>query len=581
MSARAEIVEFLASRHGFGSDGGCKTVVTHISTVLLIGERAIKLKHPVRLPYLDFSTPERRLQACLDELRLNRRTAPTLYRAVHRITREADGRLALNGQGRLEDAVVEMARFDERTLFDRLAREGRLSLDDADALAKAIAALHGDAQPVAGAGAERMARVLALNETALRDVALFGPCEVQPIILACRQELERLQERLDQRARAGFVRRCHGDLHLRNICKVDGAPTLFDCLEFSEELATTDILYDLAFVLMDLWRRKLPVHANTLFNRYVDETGDEAGAALLPFFMAVRAMVRAHVTAAEIGATELSCAWIRSEARSYLALARDLLAIRPASLVAIGGFSGSGKSSVATRIAPQIGPAPGARILASDRIRKHLFGVPAETPLGAEAYAPALSETVYETALACADIVLAAGHAVICEAVFDRPSARAAVETLAQRRGVPFRPLWLEAPADLLMRRVAARRHDPSDATPEVVMSQLAKPTPPHDWPRLCTTGDLETVCEAAQLATDVQVTISLAAPCAQMRIPSRALAPLTCARALAKVEARPPSGARTVGADGLLRAGATPTVLSLVEETDRRPGSPRPRPPG
>lgn len=569
MTERSDILAFLASPDGFGgAPEGVGTAVTHISTVLLIGDRAIKLKHAVRLPYLDFSTPEQRLQACLDELRLNRRTAPAIYRAVHRITREADGRLALNGGGTLEDAVVEMVRFDEQTLFDRLAREGRLTLTDAEQLAKAIARLHSGAEAVAGDGAPRMERVLAINERALQAVPVFSQAEIEPVIAACRQGFERLQDLLDQRARSGFVRRCHGDLHLRNICKVDGVPTLFDCLEFSEELATTDVLYDLAFVLMDLWRRKLPVHANTLFNRYIDETGDEAGAALLPFFMAVRAVVRAHVTAAQVGTSELSCAWIRSEARAYLDLSRDLLTPRPVSLIAIGGYSGSGKSTIATRIAPRIGPAPGARILASDRIRKHLFGVPAETRLEAGAYAPAFSETVYGTALASAGIVLAAGHSVLCEAVFDRASARAAVEALAQQRGVPFRPLWLEAPAGLLMRRVAARRHDPSDATPEVVMAQLARPTPPHDWPRLCNAGDLDTVCDAALLATGLEVKISLAAPCGPMRIPSRALAPLTCASALAGAHPRQGGGAATtVGVDGLVRAKDAPAVLSFTDE--------------
>lgn len=574
MDERAELLAFLGSSDGFGGGGvAIETAVTHISTVLLIGARAIKLKHRLRLPYLDFTTPEQRLQACLDELRLNRRTAPSLYRAVHRITREENGRLALNGGGPLVDAVVEMVRFDERTLFDRLAREGELTLGDVELLARAIARLHGEAEPVRSEGARRMARVLAINESALQQASVFTQAEIGPVIQACRQAFETIRGRLDPRARGGFVRRCHGDLHLRNICKVDGVPTLFDCLEFSDDLATTDVLYDLAFVLMDLWRRKLPVHANTLFNRYVDETGDEAGAALLPFFMAVRAMVRAHVTAAQIGTSELSCAWIRAEARGYLELARDLLAPKVASLVAIGGYSGSGKSTVATRIAPAIGPAPGARILASDRIRKHLFGVQADTRLAGDAYAPAVSKTVYDTALACADVVLGAGHSVLCEAVFDRAAARAAVEALARRRGVAFRPLWLEAPAGLLMRRVAARRNDPSDATPEVVMAQLARPNPPHDWPRLCTTGDLDTVCAAAQIATGLEIGISLAPPCAPMRIPSRDLAPLTCASALAGAHSprRADTASKTVGLDGLVRAPAGPTILPLPDEPGRR----------
>jgi aminoglycoside phosphotransferase family enzyme/predicted kinase len=537
MIGQADVIAFLRTPEAFGGDApasDCQTIVTHISTVLLIGCRAIKLKHPERLPYLDFGTPELRLSACLEELRLNRRTAPGIYRAVHRVTRAPDGGLELNGDGALVDAVVEMERFDESRLFDRLVRERRLTIADVEALADVIAKFHASIGPVAGEGAQRLERVLAGNETSLEACNVFTPAEVTDLTGRCRTEFEKVRFLLDSRSRAGFVRRGHGDLHLRNICMIEGKPILFDCLEFDEELATTDVLYDLAFVLMDLWRRNLKLHANVLLNRYLDATGDEAGIRLMPLFMAVRAVIRAHVVAREVASTELGMAWNRAEARAYASMSREMLREIPATLVAIGGYSGAGKSSVAMRIAPETGRVPGARVLSSDRIRKQLFRVPATTRLNGQAYADSVSATVYETMRACARGTLRAGHSVVAEAVFNRTSERAALAELAADAAVPFRPLWLEAPADILMRRVADRQGDVSDATPAVVMEQVARRGEPRDWPRLCAVGDLDSICAAAKTLTNSPVLPLPARPCAKMRVPRIGAGPFVCARSAA-----------------------------------------------
>lgn len=482
--SQGEILGLLGSACGGGDpDETARTVHTHISTVLLIGPRALKLKRAVHLPYLDLSTPERRLRLCERELSLNRRTAPQLYRAVHRVTREANGELALNGHGVLVDAVLEMERFDDGATFDRLAIEGRLTAADMAELAAGIAALH-EAADVApgGEGAARMERVLDINARAFAATALFSAEEIAAVDGACRAALARHGALLDERARAGRVRRCHGDLHLRNIARIDGAPVLFDCLEFDEDLATTDVLYDLAFVLMDLRRHGLHDLANALFNRYLDETGDEAGIGLLPFFMAVRAAVRAHVTAAGVSQSDLGSAWKRAEARSYLELCRDLLTERPALLVAIGGFSGSGKSTVAAMVAPGLGPAPGARVIASDRIRKRMFGVHLQTRLPPQAYTGEVSERVYERQREIALACLRQGHAAIADAVFDRNEERTRIAAVARACEVPFQGIWLDARTDVLVGRVSARRGDVSDATPAIVSAQLARGGVPADW---------------------------------------------------------------------------------------------------
>jgi uncharacterized protein len=464
-----------------------KVIETHISIVVLAGERVFKLKRAVRLPYVDFSTSERRLAACRQELELNRRTAPMLYRAVRRITGEDDGHLAFDGSGALVDAVVEMARFDEDTLFDRMADRGALTPALMTELARAIARFHERAAVERGhGGAASMASVLDINERSLATTHLFAPAAVAAFIAAFRAALDGHAPLLDARERADKVRHCHGDLHLRNICLVAGVPTLFDCIEFDKAMATVDVLYDLAFLIMDLWHRGLRPAANLVLNRYLDERDEKDGLPLVPFFMAVRAAVRAHVTATQAEAAGAARGpKLAREAQAYFDLALALLAPKAPRLVAIGGLSGSGKSTVAAAVADRIGPPPGARILASDRIRKRLHGVPAEVRLPPEAYRPEISERVYALLMEEARTIAADGHAVIADAVFDRPIDRARIAGNAAAAGVPFTGLWLDAPAEALVSRVDARRGDASDATAEVVSAQLRRDPGAIDWKRI------------------------------------------------------------------------------------------------
>jgi len=496
-----EVRAFLMSDAGLCTDpADVKTITTHLSTVVLIGQRAFKLKRPVHLPYADFSTPEKRLAACKRELLLNRRTAPGLYRGLRRVTREPDGHLALDGTGALVEPVVEMARFDESGLFDRMASGGGLTPALMARLARKIVAFHvGAAVDSSRGGAQAMAGVLDVNERGLALTDVFAAEDVAALNAACRAALARHAALLDRRARDGKVRRCHGDLHLRNICLVDGEPTLFDCLEFDEGLATIDVLYDLAFVLMDLWHRGLDGLANALFNRYLDESFEEAGLSLLPFFMAVRATVRAHVTAVQAVEAGAEGAALKEEARSYLALALTCLEPHGPRLVAVGGLSGSGKSTVAAAVAPGIGPVPGARILASDRIRKRRFGVSAETRLPAGAYRAEVSDAVYEALSDRAAEILRQGHGVVADAVFDREPERRRIERVATIADVPFQGIWLEASVETLVKRVDARRGDPSDATREIVLEQARRAPTESGWDRLATEPGVEEVCELAR----------------------------------------------------------------------------------
>jgi aminoglycoside phosphotransferase family enzyme/predicted kinase len=480
------VVDFLA-----GWMGEPETIETHISRIFLSGDRALKMKRAVKLPYVDFSTPRLRLAACQKELELNSKTAPGLYLGVHRITREPDGGLAVDGGGELADAAIEMVRFDQSCLLDAMALQGALTPQLMTTVASMIASFHAEA-PLAGAqsGAANMAGVLGINEAGFATSNVFAAGETDAFNTAFREALSRHTGLLDSRAMEGKVRRCHGDLHLRNICLLDGQPRLFDCIEFNDQIATIDVLYDLAFLLMDLWHRGFPHHANLVMNRYLDHTGDDGGFTLLPFFMAVRAAVRAHVSATQAEEATGDASKSVAEARSYFTLALELLAQQPPRLTAIGGLSGSGKTTVAEALAAHLGPPPGARIVESDRVRKALHGVSAQTRLPPQAYKPQVSQRVYAEMASRAAMLLGAGGAVLADAVFDRDEDRARIASVASDAGVPFSGFWLDTPADLLRQRVRARSSGPPDAGPsdagvDVLEAQLARFSGDPGWRKI------------------------------------------------------------------------------------------------
>ena len=276
---------------------------THSSVVFLVGDRAYKLKRAVRYDYLDYSTPARRRKNCVEEVVLNRRTAPMLYRGIRAVSRAPDGSLSLDGWGRAVDWLVEMTRFDQDTQLDRLAQRGTLDLELMPRLADAVAHFHDLAEwRVDQGGLEAMAAVLRGNRDGLLEHGrgVLDATACQRLSSESFEMLERQTHLLEARRQAGFVRHCHGDLHLRNVCLLDGAPTLFDCVEFNPAIACIDVAYDLAFLLMDLLHRGLDRHANEVLNQYVERTGDLGGLALLPLFLSARAAVRAKTSATAI-----------------------------------------------------------------------------------------------------------------------------------------------------------------------------------------------------------------------------------------------------------------------------------------
>jgi aminoglycoside phosphotransferase family enzyme/predicted kinase len=451
---------------------------THVAEVFLIGDHAFKLKKAVDLGYLDFSTRTKRAWAIDRELTLNRRTAPDVYRDALWITRAGPG-LAFDGPGERVERVLKMRRFDCDAVLDKTPHVVRG--DFAEDLGRQVARFHAEAQ-VEADGAEALAYVLASNASHLKQLApALGLADVERLLAATQDAFDPLRSLLDARGAAGQVRLCHGDLHLANILAEQGRAVLFDCIEFSDRLGRIDVLYDLAFLLMDLLHRGEPDGASRVLNGYLDEAARACGhaqlegLAALPLFMSVRAAVRCHVSA-HMGRID--------QARGYLAAALGHLRPGAASLSAIGGLSGSGKSTLARRLAPTLARPPGAVVLRSDEIRKRLWGRAPTERLPAEAYAPGTSAAVYGRMFAEARVALDAGQAVVLDAVFLLPGERAAAEALARAAGVPFQGHWLEAPAEVMAARIAARAGDASDADQAVLEAQLGRDPGKIGWAR-------------------------------------------------------------------------------------------------
>lgn len=502
---QSEVVAFLANA---STHEGLEVerIDTHSAIVFLAGRRALKLKRAVRFDYLDFSTAERRRDACEREVSINRRTAPSLYKGIVAITRGADGALALDGGGTAVDWAVEMERFDQDGLFDRLAAGGVLDLSLMEPLAAAVARLHLGAEhrPEHG-GAAGMRWVVEGNARgfAQEGRGILDAERCATLTAAASARIERHAALLDQRRQAGYVRQCHGDLHLRNIVLLDGRPVLFDAIEFNDRIACVDVLYDLAFLLMDLWRRRLPRHANAVANTYLAETDDLEGPSLLPLFLSCRAAVRAK-TSATTSAVQQAPERRREMAelaREYLEMALALLETPAPRLVATGGVSGSGKSTLALAIAPAVGAVPGAIVLRSDAIRKRLMGVSPRDPLGADAYTEETTTRVYDAMEARAGRLLRAGRSVVVDAACLRESDRARLEALAAAAGVLFQGLWLEAPEHVLLARVGQRTGDISDADAAVVRQQLAGRPQACGWTTLDAAAAPEAVLQQAQAA--------------------------------------------------------------------------------
>jgi uncharacterized protein len=503
---QGEVLTFLADSATHGG-AQVKRIDTHAASVFLVGDRAYKIKRAVRFPFLDYSTLAKRKRACEAELAVNAPYAPEIYRRVIPVTREADSTLALAGNGEPIEWAVEMQRFDETRTLDHLA--GEIDATLANALGRTVATAHARAQPVdAAAWIAALGSHIDEHAQAFRQYPdIFTADDIEALASASRAAYERIVPLLHERSRRGLVRRIHGDLHLGNIVLIDGKPVVFDAIEFSDIIASGDVLYDLAFLLMDLLERGLPQAANIVLNRYLTQAGrieDLDGLATLPFFLSMRAAIRARVTVARMErAAAAERAGIAKSARAYFAFAARAIVPPAPKFIAVGGLSGTGKTRLAFALAPHIEPMPGAVIVRSDVERKALFSVGETERLPPSSYTPAVTERVYAVLVDKVRRVLGAGHSAIIDAVFARQNEREALETVANLARVRLQGLFLTANLAIRLDRVGARRVDASDAGPDVARAQENYDLGSLDWSRIDASGTVEETVAAARAALD------------------------------------------------------------------------------
>ena len=503
------VFDLLADPATHGIPGPVKRIDTHAAAVFLAGPNVYKVKKAIRFPFMDQSTLALRRHACEAELLVNRRFTPELYLGVVPIVRVGD-QLRLGGSGAPVEWAVHLKRFDETMTLDLVAERGGITLRMIAEIATLIRDSHRAAAVGDGVAAtEALGGVVAetLNEL-IEAPAIFPAAEAKALATAMSSAFDNVRDLLLSRGAAGRVRRCHGDLHLRNIALLDRGPVLFDAIEFSEEIATTDVLYDLAFALMDLWERGLSAEANLLLNRYLwgceDMAAELAGLAALPLFMSLRASVLAKIAAIRFRDVDRVPA-TRAEAVRYFETACDLHRSDGPVLVAIGGLSGSGKTTLAARLAPAIGRAPGAVHLRSDIERKRMLGAGELERLPETAYDRATTDRVFAALREMAETTIRTGHSVIVDAVHKTVEERGLLRAVAERAGARFAGLWLDAPVSVLVDRVTGRMDDASDATADLVRAQVRDPLGEIEWTRLDASAPLEALASAATDAVDGQ----------------------------------------------------------------------------
>jgi uncharacterized protein len=488
------VFRFLADPKTHGLSEPVERVDTANAVIFLAGADVYKLKRAVKFPFMDLSTLEKRRDACEAEIAVNRPLAADIYLSALPIVRQGET-FALGGDGEIVEWAVHMRRFDENATLDHVADREGVSDPIIDKLALVICRMHARA-PLrdAARAAHALETYIEQNRAAFAERPdLFDPPTAGKLTDDSRLAFANVRPLLLERGEGGFVRRCHGDLHLRNIVLIEGEPTLFDAVEFSDEIASGDVLYDLAFLLMDLEERGLRAAANRLFNRYLASEPDAlSGLAALPLFLSLRAAIRAKVEAANAERLEgQKRDEARALARRYFDCAVRFLAFAPPRLIAVGGLSGVGKSALGCALAPEIGRAPGALWLRSDVERKVMFGIEETVHLPASAYASDVTRDVYERLIAKARTALRAGQSVLIDATFAAAAERSAAAGLAAEASVAFAGLFLDAPLATRLERISSRRADVSDADADVARRQTAEPLAEKGWAAVAASGSL------------------------------------------------------------------------------------------
>jgi hypothetical protein len=473
LAAQARLVSALRDAAMAGAeDGRVELIETHISYVILTGQFAYKIKKAVELGFLDFRSLAARRFYCEEELRLNRRLAPKLYLEVVPITGSIENPV-LEGTSAAIEYAVKMREFPQEALASRALRRGELSTVDVDTLAAKVAAFHRTTLVAPDSGPfgapDDALRIAQQNFTQMRPL-LGTAAEIADLdslaVWTGRQHAASAASMALRRSE-GFVRECHGDLHLGNIAVVDGELTIFDCIEFNEEMRWIDVMSEVAFVTMDLHDRRRPDFAHRFLNTYLEITGDYAGLSVLRFYLVYRAMVRAKVARlrAEQLAPDSAKSAALAESGDYLKIAADYAQPPHPALLITHGLAGSGKTTLSQALLELIG----AVRIRTDVERKRLHDLPAaargRNRIDAGLYAPEATRETYLRALQLAQVTSAAGWRVIVDAAFLKRWQRKLFRDLASESCVPFTIVDFVAATATLRDRIMQRLHDPHEAS--------------------------------------------------------------------------------------------------------------------
>ena len=457
-------------------------IQTHVSYVLLTGDYAYKIKKPVNFGFLDYSTLELRQHFCNEELRLNQRGAGEIYLEILPIT-QTDTQFQLGENGEPVEYTLIMHQFPQDALFLSLFERGELTETLMEELGRVVATFHAlspTSDRIKTFGEPDQVRK-AFDENFEQTEKYIGGPQTQAQFDDTKQYSERFfgeyRELLNSRITNNWIRECHGDLHLRNICLLQNKILLFDCIEFNEPFRFVDVMFDIAYAVMDLEARQRPDLANAYLNTYVEEIGDWEGLQVLPLYLNRQSYVRAKVTSFLLD--DPGVPWTEKEkaketASHYYKMAWQYTKPRQGKLILMSGLSGSGKSTIAKKLARRMG----AIHIRSDAVRKHLGGVPLYEKGGADLYSPEMTEKTYKRLLELGIKLAATGYSVILDAKYDREALRQDAIAQSQSHDLPLQILQCSAPESVLRDRLNSRSGDITDATADLLASQIAAAEP-------------------------------------------------------------------------------------------------------
>ncbi len=453
-------------------------IQTHVSYVFLTGDYAYKVKKSVNFGFLDYSTLEKREHFCRQELEMNKRGAPELYLEVLAVTLDGD-KLVLGGKGTVVEYVLKMRQFPQENLLSEMFELGKLTEAHMEELGKVVAKYHEkspSSDRIRSFGEVAQVRQ-AIDENYQQTHNYIGVVQSQSQY----QETKRYTDNFfiersplfKSRIENNKIRECHGDLHLRNICLWNDKILLFDCIEFNEPFRFVDVMYDVAFTVMDLQARQRPDFGNAFLNTYVEQTGDWEGLQVLLLYLSRQAYVRAKVTSFLLddpGIPEAAKVEAAATASSYYKLAWEYTKPRQGKLILMSGLSGAGKSTTARLLARKLN----AIHLRSDAVRKHLGKIPLSERGGEELYSPEMTQKTYDRLLQLGVMLARQGFTVILDAKYDRVALRTNAIDLADFQQLPLQIMHCTAPIEVLKERLQQRTGDIADATADLLESQIA-----------------------------------------------------------------------------------------------------------